>query len=149
MTSYRQLFYHIVFHTKGAEKTINNSHCKDLYNYIWGITKNKNSKLYQINGVEDHLHLLVDIHSTITVSDFVRDVKSFSSGWMKKSGYFSSFTGWADGYGVFTVSYREKDMIIGYIKKQKEHHKAISFEEEYRNLLIEEGVSIDEKYFLK
>lgn len=149
MSSYRQLFYHIVFHTKGAEKTIDDVHCKELYNYIWGIVKNKNSKLYQINGIEDHIHMLVDIHPTIPVSDFVRDVKSYSSGWMKQSGNFLKFKGWADGYGVFSVSFIEKDMIIGYIKKQKEHHKSFSFEEEYRKLLLEQGITIDEKYFLK
>ncbi|OOG78308.1 IS200/IS605 family transposase [Algoriphagus sp. A40] len=149
MSSYRQLFYHIVFHTRGAEKTIDDIHSKELYNYIWGIVKNKNSKLYQINGIEDHIHMLADIHPTIPVSDFVRDVKSFSSSWMKQSGYFQKFKGWAEGFGVFTVSYKEKDMIIGYIKKQKEHHKSFSFEEEYRNLLLEQGIAIDEKYFLK
>ena len=79
----------------------------------------------------------------------MRDLKSFSSGWIKQSGLFKDFKGWADGYGCFTVSYREKDQIIGYIKKQKEHHKNISFEEEYRKLLIEQGISIDERYFLK
>jgi len=149
MSSYRQLFYHIIFHTKAAKKTIDDLHCKDLYNYIWGIVKNKNSKLYQINGIEDHIHVLVDIHPTIPVSDFVRDVKSFSSSWMKQSGHFPRFKGWAEGYGVFAVSYKEKDMIIGYIKKQKEHHKSFSFEEEYRNLLFEHGIAIDDKYFLK
>ncbi len=149
MSSYRQLFYHIIFHTKEGEKTINDLYCKEVYNYIWGIVKNKNSKLYQINGIENHIHILADIHPTIPVSDFVRDVKSFSSAWMKKSGHFPNFKGWADGYGCFTVSYREKDQIIGYIKKQKEHHKTISFEDEYRKLLIEQGIAIDEKYFLK
>jgi putative transposase len=149
MSSYRQLFYHLIFHTKAAEKTIDDLHCKELYNYIWGIIKNKNSKLYQINGIEDHIHLLADIHPTIPVSDFVRDVKSFSSSWMKQTGYFQKFKGWAEGFGVFTVSYREKDIIIGYIKKQKEHHMNLTFENEYRKLLLEQGVTIDEKYFLK
>ncbi|MDX5340239.1 MAG: IS200/IS605 family transposase [Cyclobacteriaceae bacterium] len=149
MSSYRQLLYHIVFHTKGAEKTISESHSKEVYNYIWGIIKNKNSKLFQINGVEDHIHLLVDIHPTIPVSDFVRDVKSFSSGWMRQIGWFTKFKGWAEGYGVFSVSFNKKDVIIGYIKKQKEHHKTISFEMEYRKLLLEEGINLDEKYFLK
>lgn len=149
MSSYRQVFYHIVFHTQGAEKTITDSHCKDLYNYIWGIVKNKNSKLYQINGIEDHIHMLVDIHPTLPVSDFVRDIKSFSSGWMKQTGHFPKFKGWAEGYGVFSVSYREKDIIIGYIKKQKEHHRNVGFEEEYRKLLLDQGITIDERYYFK
>lgn len=149
MSSYRQLLYHIVFHTKRAEKTINESHSKEVYKYIWGTVKNKNSKLYQINGVEDHIHMLVDINPTIPVSDFMRDVKSFSRGWMKQTGYFTKFKGWAEGYGIFSVSFKNKDVIIGYIKRQKEHHETFSFEKEYRKLLLEEGVSVDEKYFLK
>lgn len=149
MSSYRQIFYHIVFHSKASENVIPDEHCKDLYNYIWGILKNKDSKLYQINGVENHIHLLVDIHPTIAVADFVRDVKSYSSGWLKQIGNFREFKGWAEGYGCFTVSYREKDQIVGYIKKQKEHHKSETFEEEYRKLLVEQGIRIDEKYFLK
>lgn len=149
MSSYRQLLYHIIFHTKAAEKTIGNLHCKELYNYIWGIIKNKNSKLYQINGIEDHIHLLADIHPTIPVSDFVRDVKSFSSAWIKQSGHFPLFKGWAEGYGLFSVSYRDKDMTIGYIKKQKEHHLSLPFQEEFRKLLLEQRITIDEKYYLK
>ena len=149
MTSYRQLFYHVIFHTKNSENTITEENCKEAYNYIWGIMKNKNSKLYQINGVENHIHLLVDIHPSIAIADFLRDLKSFSSSWMKKSSFFKNFRGWADGYTCMTISFKEKDRIIRYIKNQKEHHKKESFYDEYRRLLLEEGIKIDERYFLK
>ena len=148
MTSYRQMYYHILFHTKGSKPTLN-SDSTGIYNYMWGIIKNKNSKLYQINGVEDHIHLLVDIHPSIAVSDFMRDLKAYSSSWINQSNVHPDFSGWADGYGCFTCSIHEKDRLINYIKGQKEHHKKESFEQEYRRLLIENGIEIDERYFLK
>lgn len=148
MTSYRQVYYHIMFHTKRNEPTLK-SEAKDIYNYMWGIVKNKNSKLYQINGIEDHIHLLVDIHPSIAVADFMQDLKAFSSSWVKKSGCYPAFKGWANGYGCFTSSVREKDTLIKYIKGQVEHHKTESFEDEYRRLLKENGVDFDEKYLLK
>jgi len=67
--------------------------------------------------------------------------------WMKESGLFNSFDGWAEGYGSFTCSYRDSDRIIEYIKNQQGHHKKQSFEEEYRALLAEYGVEIDERFF--
>jgi REP element-mobilizing transposase RayT len=126
-----------------------NSDSTDIYNYMWGIIKNKKSKLYQINGVEDHIHLLVDIHPSIAVSDFMRDLKAYSSSWINQSNAHPDFSGWADGYGCFTCSMHEKDRLINYIKGQKEYHKKESFEQEYRRLLIENGIEIDERYFLK
>lgn len=148
MASYRQIYYHVMFHTKRNEPTLK-PEAKDIYNYMWGIVKNKNSKLYQINGVENHIHLLVDIHPSIAVADFMQDLKAFSSSWIKKSRSYPEFKGWARGYGCFTSSYNEKDKLINYIKGQVEHHKTESFEDEYHRLLKENGVELDEKYFLK
>tara|TARA_R110002072_G_C7586068_1_gene502603 strand:+ start:77 stop:505 length:429 start_codon:yes stop_codon:yes gene_type:complete len=142
------MFYHVIFHTKSSKPTLD-ADAKDVYNYLWGIVKNKKSKLYQINGIENHIHLLVDIHPTIAVADFMQDLKAYSSAWIKQSKNHSKFTGWADGYGCFTSSVHDKDRLINYIKIQKEHHTTETFEEEYRRLLIENGIEIDERYFLK
>jgi putative transposase len=147
MSSYRQILYQIIFRTKDSRKTIADEHCNELYAYISGIIKNKNCYLYQINGIEDHLHILSDLHPTIALADFLRDIKTSSSFWMKKTVKFNKFEGWADGYGAFTYAWRDKDMIINYIKNQKEHHKHETFEEEYRRLLKEQGVAINEMYF--
>jgi len=70
-----------------------NSDSTDIYNYMWGIIKNKKSKLYQINGVEDHIHLLVDIHPSNAVADFMKDLKAYSSSWIKQSKRASKFFG--------------------------------------------------------
>ncbi len=148
MSTYRQIFYHIIFGTKHRKSTIPNSSEEELYKYIFGIIKNKKCKLYRINGMEDHLHILSDLHPSICLSDYVKDIKVATSLWMKESGKFPAFEGWQDGYGAFTYSKRDKDMIINYIKNQKEHHKSEGFYDEYKRLLIENEIEFDEKYLL-
>ena len=147
MSSYRQHLYHIVFRTKDSLPTIRQDHVNDLYAYITGIIKHKNSHLYRINGVENHLHILTDMNPSIAPIDFVKDIKVSTSIWMKRSNLFPVFKGWAVGYGSFTCSYMDIDRLIDYIKNQQEHHKKISFEEEYRKLLLEYGITPDEKFF--
>ena len=147
MSSYRQLLYHIVFRTYNSQPTINQKHADHLYTYLTGIIKNKNSHLYQINGVENHIHILTDVHPSVALADFVKDIKVSTSIWMKNSGHFPSFRGWAEGYGSFTCSFVDMGRLIDYIKIQKEHHRKKTFEEEYRMLLMEFGVKIDERYF--
>ena len=92
MTSYRQMFYHIIFHTKMNKPTLNPD-SKDVYNYLWGIVKNKKSKLYQINGIENHIHMLIDIHPSNAVADFMQDLKAYSSAWVKQAKAHPKFTG--------------------------------------------------------
>ncbi|MEO8769712.1 MAG: IS200/IS605 family transposase [Ferruginibacter sp.] len=148
MGTYRQIYYQIVFGTKYRKPTINPLYDKDLYRYIWGIIENKKCKLYRINGIEDHIHIMSDLHSTICLADYVQDIKVASSIWMKETGKFPAFEGWQDGYGAFTYSVRERDMIFNYIKKQKAHHQKENFYDEYKRLLIENGIEFDEKYML-
>ena len=147
MSSYHQLLYHIVIRTKDSKKVIDPAQSKQLFAYIGGIIKNKNSHLYRINGIENHFHLLTGIHPSIALADFIRDIKVSTSVWMKNCGYFPHFEGWSDKYGAFTCSYGDCGNIIAYIMGQQEHHKKESFESEYRRLLIEYGVMIDERYF--
>jgi REP element-mobilizing transposase RayT len=147
MSSYRQLLYHIVFRTKESKRVLIQENVRDLYAYINGIIKKKDSKLYRINGVEDHIHMLTDIHPSIAVADFMRIIKANSSLWMKESGKFPGFEGWGEGYAVLTCSYFDTGIVIDYIKNQQEHHKKSSFEEEYRKLLMEYGIQINESYF--
>lgn len=147
MSSYRQLLYHIVIRTKDNKPAIDLESSGQLYSYINGIARNKNSHLYRINGTEDHLHLLTDIHPTIALADFVREIKVSTSLWMKNKGLFPDFDGRSDGYGAFTCSYPDAGSLIEYIKSQREHHQKIRFGEEYRKLILESGISIDDRYF--
>jgi putative transposase len=147
MSSYRQLLYHLVFRTKNSMPTITHDHSDHLYAYIGGIIKNKNSHLYMINGTDNHLHIITDLHPSIALSDFMRELKVSTSMWMKEIGLFPEFEGWADGYGSFTCAYMDLGILIDYVKNQQEHHKKKNFEDEYRNLIMQSGIKIDEKYF--
>jgi putative transposase len=147
MSSYRQILYHIVFRTKDSRKTIKQEHARELYAFIMGYIKNKKGFLYRINGMEEHIHILCDLHPSFALADFMRDMKSSSSGWMKETNKFSNFNGWADGYAAFTYAWKDKNMIVNYIKNQQEHHKKETFEEELKRLLKEFGIEYDEKYF--
>lgn len=122
--------------------------CEQLYKYIWGIIKNKKCKLYRINGIEDHIHIFSDLHPSISLADYIKDIKVASSIWMKSSGLFPDFEGWQDSYGAFTYSTKEKDNVINYIKNQKEHHKKETFYDEFKRLLTQNGIEFNEKYLL-
>ena len=147
MSSFRQIFYHIVFRTKDSAKTLPLSDCDDLYRYIWGIIKNKKAILLRINGMEDHVHILSDLPPTVALADYVRDIKANSSSWLKNNRKFPAFVGWAEGYAALTYAWRDKDMIVDYIKNQREHHKQTDFVSEYRKLLEEHGIMVDNRYF--
>jgi putative transposase len=146
--SYTQLLYHIVIRTKYSKKTIASQHAEELYKYITGYIKNKKSVLYQINGIENHIHILASLHSTISLADFVKDLKTSSNLWIKSTNNYPDFTNWGNKYAAFSVSYEDKDLLIKYIQNQKIHHSKVKFEDEYRKLIIEAGINIDETYFL-
>ena len=139
--SYVQLIYHVVIRTKASQPTLSIEHSDKLYRYIWGIVKNKNSLLYRVNGMEEHIHIFFSLHPTISLSDFMRDLKIETSKMLKRTTGFEQFTGWSEGYAALTYSLKDKDMIIRYIKNQREHHKAISLREEYEGFIKEMGLA--------
>lgn len=148
MSTYTQILYHIVFSTKNRDRCLSQEKRADLHRYIWGVIKNKNTHLYRINGVEDHIHILSGLHPTICLADFVKDLKISSAGWIKQNRVFPRFSHWQEGYGAFTLSIKERDALIEYIKGQEEHHRRISFRDEFRKLLEEAGIEFDERYLL-
>ena len=148
-SSLADTIYQIIFRTKHSQKTLKSEHNERLFKYIWGTIKNKNCHLYRINGMEEHVHILTDLHPCIALADFIRDIKTASSIWLKDSDDFPSFIGWADGYAALTYSYWDKDKLINYVKNQQEHHNTETFKEEYRRLLEEHNIKVDERYLLK
>ncbi|MCK5718723.1 MAG: IS200/IS605 family transposase [Thiomargarita sp.] len=148
MSTYTQILYQIVFSTKNREFTLVKKGREKLFRYIWGILKNKNCHLYQINGVENHIHILTSLHSSIALANLVKDIKVASSKFIKENQVFPNFGYWQNGYGAFTYSYNAKDNLITYIRNQEEHHKNISFLNEYKILLKEFEIEFEEKHLL-
>ena len=146
MSTYTQILYQIVFSTKNRELTLTKDKRDELFRYIWGLMKNQRCHLYRINGVEDHLHLITHIHPSVSLANLVKDIKLSSSQHIIKNGLFKNFNGWQEGYGAFTYSIKEKDRLIEYVRNQEEHHKIITFKEEFIQLLEEHGIEFDEKY---
>lgn len=138
--SHTKLLSHIIFRTKRNQMAIYPAHARELYCYIWGIIKNMNCILLQINGMPDHLHLFVQYPATLAASDLARAIKANSSQWAKKSGYFPLFAGWASEYAAFTYSAHDQQMIINYIKNQQTHHQQVSFRDEVLRLYKEFGM---------
>ena len=147
--SFTKSVYHIVFGTKYRQPTIPIDVERKLYKILYDLMKNYGAFVYRIGGMPDHVHILVDITSKNALTDFVKRLKQESSFLIKKDEAFPNWNGWGEGYGAFTYSISEIPSVINYITNQKEHHKKVSFIEEYRNWLIEMGVSPDEPYFPK
>jgi putative transposase len=97
--------------------------------------------------MEDHIHILCELHPSIALADFMRDIKTSTSVWLKQSGKFPKFRGWSVGYAALTYGWRDKDKIVNYIKNQQVHHRKVDFEGELRKLLKEQGIEFDERYF--
>ena len=149
MSSYNQNLYQIVFGTKYHHKTMTKDHRTDLYKYISGILEHKKCHLYIINGVEEHLHILTHLHPSIALADLIKDIKIASSKYIKENKLFPDFDSWQVGYGAFTYSRDSKENLINYIKNQEEHHRIITFEEEFIALLKEHKIEYDERYLFE
>lgn len=139
--SYVQSLYHVVICTKYRAMTINSDNKEHLYKYIWGVVNKNKSKVIAINGIPNHIHMLVELHPTIAIADLVRDIKRASSYYAKGSELFPLFDGWTAEYAAFSASYSMKDRIVQYIDNQELHHSKEPLESEYKRLTILHGLS--------
>lgn len=147
---YTQILYHIVFRPKDSQPVINETYERDLFAYLVATCRNMNCHVHRINAMPDHIHLLVSLHPMVPLADFVRTIKIASGRFMKSQAHhFPLFTEWARGYCAITHSIKQRDVVIEYIKNQKEHHRKISFAEEFKKLLEEYHIDYEEKYLPK
>lgn len=129
-----RLIVHIVFSTKHRRPTIPQEHKRDLYRYIYGIIKNKNCFLHRMNGMSDHVHILVDVNATIAVASLVKEIKQASSHWLKANPDFPNFAGWNEGYYAVTVGMDGLESCVSYIKNQELHHQGSNLIDEVRSM---------------
>ncbi|MGB1040384.1 MAG: IS200/IS605 family transposase [Flavobacteriales bacterium] len=144
--TYTQLYFHIVFAVKGRENLISEKWKEELYKYISGIIASKEQKLMIINGMPDHIHLLVSTKPSCNLSDLVRDIKANSSKWINDKNFVQGKFEWQTGFGAFTVSQSGVNKVIHYIKNQEKHHSSKSFKEEYIDFLESYEVDYNSKY---
>lgn len=137
----------MVFSTKNRVPFLKQSVIRgELYAYLAGILHNLGCEPILINGAEDHVHVLCNLSRTITVAALVEEVKKSSSKWMKEQGPAYADFFWQGGYGAFSVSESKVEQARAYVAAQQEHHRKVSFQEEFRALCRKHGVEIDERY---
>lgn len=144
--SFVQINVHITFHIKSGVMPIVQSDLPRLFTYLGGCAKKQGAKAIAVGGMPDHIHMLVSIPATITLSDFVKNTKIWSSKWLKTLGDAYRGFAWQDGYGAFSVSHSVVAKTINYITSQSEHHKKLSFREEYLRFLQANEIEYDERY---
>jgi len=144
--SLSRLHVHLVFSTKNRQPWLVESFRDELHRYMVAVLGNMGCPAILINSVEDHVHVLFELCRTVAVSKAVEEVKKSSSKWMKTQEVGSSSFAWQAGYGAFSVSESNLEMVRRYIERQKEHHRKQSFQEEYRAFLERHKVAFDERY---
>lgn len=134
--TYSQLLVHIIFAVKGRQNLISNLWKDELFKYITGIISNKNQRLLCINGVGDHIHILIGLRPDIAVSDLVRDIKNNSTNFINTKKYANGKFGWQTGFGAFTYSNSQIDKVVKYILNQENHHLKNLLKKNILNSLI-------------
>lgn len=144
--SFTCLHYHLVFSAKYRSPVITPDIRPRLWEYLGGIVRGHKGVPIQIGGTDDHVHLLVTLRQDPAVANFLRELKAGSSRWVHDTFPAARGFGWQAGYGAFTVSHSALETVKAYILNQEEHHKTMTFQDEFRGLLVRYGIDFDEKY---
>ncbi len=147
--TFSQIYIHIVFAVKNRNSLIKPLWEEELYKYITGIVQNKGQKILAINGMPDHIHILIGMRPTCCLSDLVREVKKSSNEFIKEKKFTPFKFQWQEGFGAFSYSHSSLDNVIGYINRQKAHHKKRQFKEEYMEMLNKFEVDFEEQYLFE
>ena len=147
--TYTQLFIHYVFAVQNRRSLISKKWQNDLYKYISGIIDNQGHKLYIINGVSDHIHILISMNPKQSPSNLMYHLKRSSSLWINDNKLTLGRFSWQDGFGAFSLGFSQLPQKIKYIEMQEEHHKKNSFMEEYLKFLKENDIEYNEQYVFK
>lgn len=147
--TYTKIHMQFVFAVKHRDSIIQKPWKDELYKYITGIVHNNRHKMLAINGMSDHIHLLIGMRPSQSVSDLLQDIKGGSSKWINEKKFVKGRFEWQEGYGGFSYSPGEINTVIDYINNHTEYHKTISFKDEYLKLLKQFEIEYDEKYVFK
>jgi putative transposase len=140
------LHYHIVFSTKHREPWLRPELQERAWAYLGGIARQHDLTPLLVGGMDDHIHILLGMPATFTVSEALKRIKGGSSGWIKENLTGCRGFAWQDGYGAFTVSKSAESDVKDYIARQQEHHRVRTFQEGYLALLQRHGITYDERY---
>ena len=147
--TYTQIYIQVVFAVSGRQSLITPSFREDLFKYIGGTMRNAGQKLIAINGMPDHVHILVGLKPTVAISDLVKDIKVASSRLINDKKWVRGRFSWQEGFGAFSYSQSHLSKVASYIENQERHHARRSFRDEYLSMLNSFQVQHDERYLFK
>ena len=144
--TFSQIYIQTVFAVSNRMSLITPVFQKDLYKYISGIVKNQKQKLISINGMPDHVHILIGLRPSMALADLVQEIKSDSTNFINRNKWVHGRFSWQEGYGAFSYGHSQLNTIIRYIQNQEKHHNRRSFKSEYLSLLRKFDIAFEEKY---
>lgn len=147
--TYTQIHIQAVFAVQNRDAVINPIWKEELYKYITGIIQSREHKMLAIGGMPDHVHLLFGLRPTHSLSDLMHDVKGGSSKWIKERGLLRCKFSWQEGYSAFSYARSDLHNVIRYIQNQRDHHRKVTFMEEYKALMKEFEIEYDLRYIFK
>jgi REP element-mobilizing transposase RayT len=145
--TYTQLYVQFVFAVKGRQSLLRKQYRQEVYKYVTGIVEKRGHKMLQINGMSDHVHIFIGFKPTEKLSDLVRDIKTNSSMFIKEQRFTPFKFEWQAGYGAFTYGHSQIDDVCKYIANQEEHHKKVTFRQEWTAFMNKFEVENDEQYW--
>ena len=147
--TYTQVYIHLVFATEYRSRLLRKEMRTELFDYTAGIVRELNCFVQCIGGMEDHVHLLIGLIPSLSISTFAQKVKANTSRFINDKAWIPGKFRWQDGYGAFSVSQSALEQVRGYIRNQEQHHSSRTFSEEYLALLEKHNISYDEKYIFR
>ena len=147
--SYVSSYFHCVFSTKERRRLITPELRDRLWPFLGGIARQNKMKAIEVGGIEDHIHILLSLPSTMAVAKALQLIKGGSSKWIHETFPEHRLFAWQEEYGAFSVSVSQLDKTIEYIKSQAEHHRKMTFQEEFLALLKKHRIEYDERYLWK
>lgn len=144
--TYSQINIQCIFAVKGRKHFLTKEIREELFRYMYGILKNNNAYPLAINGWKDHVHVFFELSPKMSIADHMMMLKSTSSKWLNDHYFNNREFKWQEGYGAFSYSKSQRSNVINYIKNQEEHHRTMSFKEEYLGFLEKFDVDYEERY---
>jgi len=144
--TFSQIYIQTVFAVNGRLSLIQPEFKEELFKYITGIVRNQGQKLISINGMADHVHILIGLKPAMALTDLVREIKADSTNFINKQKWVHGKFSWQEGYGAFSYGHSQLDTIIRYIQNQERHHRRSSFKNEYLTLLRKFDIAFEKKY---
>ena len=142
--TFTNLLVHVIFSTKDRLPVLTDETRPEIHAYLGGIVRELGGMALCVNGTADHVHMLIRQSATVSIADYLRVTKTNSSRWARE--HFGRRFAWQTGYGAFSVSASSQRAVERYIQSQEQHHRKMTFQEEFITFLRKQGLAYDERF---